>query len=312
MQKNLRAHSAYVSIGAVPPTPPPRCIPFPHMNTHSPVRICAFAAFASFASSASAAFVPFDTFDSYALSGLSGQGPAGNTWTAQAGTTVFDAGAGDKRATLTGPSAIPNYRLLTPASLSISNSNTAATVYWNFTISSAVTGNNWNFVVTDVPTPGDTAGSSEVQFNYDGGNAPAFRARNAAAFENLSLDGTVAGRLAPLAGILYSVWFEINNSTDTYQVFLQSDGDPLLATRRIMFAEDGSGSTFGFRNGAAANDLTTVNVGNGGTGNIVTFDDIYVDTAGLNSANPSVVPEPTVGALLGALGLAVALRRRRS
>jgi hypothetical protein len=258
--------------------------------------------------SSAAAFVAFDTFDTYSPGALNGQGPAGNVWTAQTGATVVDAGGGDLRARMAGVNSIPNFRGLGPAGLTILDSSTAATVYWNFTISSGTTGNNWNFIITDVSAPADTAGSSEVQFNYDVGAGSAFRARDAGAFELLSLDGTVTGRLLPLPNIIYNAWFEINNSTNTYQVFLQSDGDPLIANRTLMFADNGTGSTFGFRNGAAANDLITANMGSGNTGSIVNFDDIYVDTAGFNPANP--VPEPSTSILLGLAVFGGTLRRR--
>jgi hypothetical protein len=282
------------------------------MNTSLVSRTCTLtvAAFAGLTISSSAALVGFDIFDTYTTGPLNGKGPAGNVWTAQPATTVVDAGGGDLRASLTGPSAIPNYRSLTPAGLSIVNASTAATVYWNFTISAATTGNNWNFVITDDGAPADTAGSSEVQFNYDAGAGSAFRARDAGAFEFLSLSGTVGSRLLPISGILYNAWFEINNSANTYQVFLQSDGDPLIATRTLMLADNGSGATFGFRNGGA-NDLITANMGSGNAGSIVTFDDIYVDTAGFNSANPTV-PEPAVAGLLALAAFATGLRRRRS
>jgi hypothetical protein len=275
----------------------------------TPVLACALSL--ALAAVSSAAFVPFDTFDSYSPGALNGRGPAGNTWTAQTGATLIDSGAGDLRARMDGAASIPNFRGLGPAGLSILDSSTAATVYWNFTISAPGAGNNWNFILPDVAAPADTAGSSEVQFNYDASQASAFRGRNAGAFKFLSLDGTVAGRVLPIAGVLYNAWFEINNSANTYQIFLQSDADPAISTRKLMFADDGTGSTFGFRNGAAANDLIAANMGSGATGSIVTFDDIYVDTAGLNAANPNV-PEPSSLMLLGVASLAAFLRRRRS
>ena len=273
--------------------------------------VLTLAASVALATSSPAAFVPFDTFDSYTPGPLNGRGPAGNVWTAQTGATLIDGGLGDLRARMDGAASIPNFRTLGPAGLSILNASTAATVYWNFTISSAVTGNNWNFVITDDAAPVDTAGTSEVQFNYDATQAGAFRARNAGAFKFLSLDGTVAGRVNPIAGVLYNAWFEINNFANTYQVFLQSDSDPALATRKLMFADDGTGNLFGFRNGAATNDLITANMGSGTAGSIVTFDDIYVDTAGLNAANPSSVPEPASATLLALAALTTSLRRRR-
>ncbi len=270
------------------------------------------AAAAAWAGPAQAAFVKFDDFNSYPVGQLSGQGPAGNTWTAQTGATVAAFG-GDNVANVNN-NAIPNYRSLTPAGLSIPNANTATTVYWNFNQAGATTNNNWNFIVTDDAAPIDTAGTSEVQFNYDATQAPAggtttWRARNGGAFVFLSADGTAAGRISPKADTQYNVWFVINNSANTYKIFMQSDGDPLLASVTQM-KSDGGVTDFGFRNGAATNDLITANMGNGGT-SAIRFDDVYVDTSGQNLANPVAVPEPASIAGLAAATLGLLLRRRR-
>jgi hypothetical protein len=271
--------------------------------------------------SALAAFIPFDTFNSYPAGPLNGQGPAGNTWTATAGATVADSGGGDNVVNFaSGGSFIPNYRSLTPAGLSIANSSSAATVYWNFTLSAVGGGagspNNWNFVITDDAAPIDTAGTSEVQFNHDSTASAAglFRARQGTVgFKFLSTTGNAAGDILPVANAQYNVWFEINNAADTYQIFMQSDSTPALATRTQVFADDGSGGNFGFRNGAAANALVTANLGSNSPGSVVRMDDIYVDTVGFNTGNPSVVPEPASFGLvaLGTAGLVAARRRRR-
>jgi hypothetical protein len=263
---------------------------------------------------ARAAFTTFDNFDTYTPGSLSGQGGWVTSTTAGAVTNVVDVG-GDREIQVYGNS-IPNYKPL--GALTIPNASTAATVYYNFKMAAANTGNNFNFIVTDVTTPADTAGSSEVQLNYDAGQAPAggsttFRARSAGNFLFVSTGGTVATQVVPKANTLYNVWFVVNNSTDKYNVYLQSDGDPLLATPTKLLATDGTGGDFTFRNsggGAQPNDLITVNFGNGATGiaNAVNFDDVHVDLSGQNLTNP--VPEPAaIGTLaLGALGL---LARRR-
>jgi hypothetical protein len=269
------------------------------------------AAAAVWAGPARAAFVKFDDFNTYPVGLLNGQGPAANTWTAQAGATVAVSG-GDNVANII--NGIPNFRSLTPTGLSIPNANTASTVYWNFTQAGATTNNNWNFIVTDDAAPVDTAATSEVQFNFDATQAPSggtttWRARNGSGFIFLSADGTAAGRITPKADTLYNVWFVINNSANTYKVFMQSDGDPLLANVTQM-KSDGNVSDFGFRNGAAANDLVTVNMGNGGS-SAIRFDDVYVDTSGQNLTNPVAVPEPASLAGLAAATLGLLLRRRR-
>jgi hypothetical protein len=229
-------------------------------------------------------FILFENFDTLATAALNGQGG----WTGNAVATVVDTGRGDKVANLAtgGTGNLSNYHSLD--GLTISNTDAASTVYWNFTISAAGAANNWNFIVTDVEAPADTAGSSEVQFNFDGAQA-AVRARSAGAFLLLSLDGTAATRFLPLVDVQYNVWFEINNTNDTYRVYLQSDGDVRVATRTQMLADNGTGGLFTFRNSGGepqANDLITLNFGSAGTGSVVRIDDIYVDTASFNSANP--------------------------
>lgn len=271
---------------------------------------------------AKAAFSLFDNFDTYTTGPLSGQGGWTTSTTAGAHTDVVAATGSDNEAQVYGNS-IPNYKPL--GALTIPNASTAATVYFNFKMAASTTGNNFNFIITDATNPPDTAGSSEVQLNFDAtavltGGTSTFRVRNAGAFQFLSTGGTTASEVMPIAGDVYNVWFVINNSADTYQIFMQSD-DPatgLSGAPHQIIAIDGSGvnkgSTFGFRNGAAANDLITANFGNGtvAVGNAVNFDDIYVDLGGSNTINPLAVPEPGSIGLLGLVAGAGLLRRRKA
>ena len=275
------------------------------------------AATLGFASLAQAQFTLFDNFDSYTPGApLIGQGPAGNIWSQTIGVATSVTGqvvqaTGSGRATLVGPTpAVAAYRNLGPSGLTLANSSPASTVFWQFSVANTNVANNWNFVVTDV-TPTDTAGSSEVQFNYDtaAGN---FRARNGGTFLNLSTGGTPATAVPVVPGMTYNVWFQINNSADNYTVFMQSDGVPGLESRTQVSGTNGI-STFGFRNGAAANDLINVNFGSGyGQPNTTLFDNIYVDPTAFNAINP--VPEPSTWALvgLGSLTLLLARRKRRA
>jgi hypothetical protein len=275
---------------------------------NSPLRLPFFAAAFTFGLSSPAfgAFSVFESFNGLTAGPLSGQGG----WTGNVNASVVDTGGGDRVAQLAtgGTGTLSNWRPL--GGLTIPDSNTASAVYWNFTISSvAASGNNWNFIITDVTNPPDTAGSSEVQFNYDS-SQPAVRARNAGAFMNLSLDGTTSTRFNPLINLQYNAWFQINNSTNSYTVYLQSDGDPRVATPTQMLADNGTGGTFTFRNGAAANDLNTANFGSASSASVVQFDDIYVDLAGNNLSNP-LIPEPSSAVVLLAGGIFLTMRRKR-
>jgi hypothetical protein len=261
--------------------------------------------------SAQAGYVLFDNFNTYTPNtSLIGQGPVGNLWNQTVGSptgmivTPYQGGM----AVFGGPSS-PSaaYRALGPAGLTIANSSTTATVFWQFNLGT-VSNNNWNFVLTDV-NPTDTAGTSEAQFNFDS-TAGNFRARNAGAFKNLSLDGTAAGNVLIVTGVTYNAWMKINNSADNYQVFLQSDGVAGLSSPVQVLANDGTGGTFGFRNGTAANDLINLNFGPGsGQTSQTVFDNVYIDPAGFNLINP--VPEPSTWALLSAGGVAALLWHRR-
>jgi hypothetical protein len=294
-------------------------------TTHAkiPALAVVIAAFSLTATVSQGAFVLLENFDQLnAGQPLNGQGG----WTANAVATVLDTGGGDKVANLatggTGNLACFHSLGALPGGLTIANTNAAATVYFNFTVSVAGVGNNWNFIVTDAPSPGDTSTSSEVQLNFDGGTALApilaMRARSAGNFLLLSTAGSVATDFLPLVNVQYNGWFEIDNTTDTYKLFLQSDGDARVLARTQMLADGTVGAipagtgTFTFRNSGTAlqtTDLVTANFGSSSGTSVVRFDDIYVDTAGFNSFNP--VPEPAQSGIMLAAGAVILLRPRR-
>ena len=94
--------------------------------------------------------------------------------------------------------------------------------------------------------------------------------------------------------VWYRIWVVADNSADTWKLYIQ--GGPL--TTPTLVAHD-SISTFGFRNGAASNDLirflvwtssmTVQNPPNGA----FWLDDIYL-AAGENLSDPTIPPPPTL------------------
>ena len=271
-------------------------------------------------------FALFDNFDNYAAGlNLNGLGPVGNTWTTPdataAGTiTIVNVAPGNNAVQFKAAAdnvAHRNFRSLQAAGLAIPNASSAATVFFTFRTGGGYL--NFNNIVTDVAAPTNLAGDSEVQLNEDYSAGTFFRGRSAGSFlllttvagpDQLARD---AGRIIPVANATYNVWFAIDNSTDTYKIYMQSNADPMAASvTQLLKATDGSG-IFTFRNSGTAlqaNDLITFNMGIGGGGFVgPTFiDDIYVDTAAFNLANP--VPEPAVLSTL-AIGALALLRRRR-
>jgi len=277
-------------------------------------------------SQAHADFSLFDNFDNYAAGlNLNGLGPAGNTWTTPdataAGTiTIVNVAPGNNAVQFKAAAdnvAHRNFRSLQAAGLAIPNASSAATVFFTFRTGGGYL--NFNNIVTDQATPSDLAGSSEVQLNEDYSAGTFFRGRNAGNFRLLTTSASSiqaerdAARIIPVADATYNVWFAIDNTTDTYKIYMQSNQDPNLATvTQMLMSNDGTGA-FRFRNSGTtlqANDLITFNMGVGGGGFVgpVFIDDIYVDTAGVNLGNP--IPEPAVLSTL-AIGALALLRRRR-
>ncbi len=261
---------------------------------------------------AHAGFVLFDSFDSYADGvPLSGQGPVGNTWqvtgTAGVAAGVVSSNFNGGLAAYAGPGlGSAAYRSLAPAGLTIEATNTAATVFFQFTPLDPVAVNSWNFIATD-RLPTDTAGSSQAQFNFDStaanaGGINTVRGRAGGGFKFLSTDGTKAGDVPMVANTTYSVWFLINKASSNYRIYMQNDAIPALAgSPKQLFADDGTGGgVFGFRNGASPNAMTNINVGAYGTPAQTTqviYDNIYVDVANTNLSFPVPAPAvPTVSA----------------
>ena len=122
--------------------------------------------------------------------------------------------------------------------------------------------------------------------------------------------------LAP--GTWYNIWVLVNNTSDTYEVWMNSDpgGD---AQASDQMANDAAETLFGFRT-ATGNDLINFFIKTGGGNSPVDgrfyIDDIYLeDTDDINLNNPvSAVPIPAAAWLFGSglLGLIGIARRRKS
>jgi hypothetical protein len=175
---------------------------------------------------------------------------------------------------------------------------------------------NLSVGMTDVANPINdaifnsfTQFESQLQLSFTPG-FDMLAARDGGSFDTLTTD------VSPLEW--YNVWMVIDNAAGATQIYLQGGA---FTTPTLL--DSGGQSSFTFRNGVAGNDLLTFFIATGRntgssppnpTENIgpVYFDDVYIDTTGVNLLNP--VPEP--GSLaLGLIGFcslaAVAWRHRR-
>ena len=121
--------------------------------------------------------------------------------------------------------------------------NSSAGTYY-FRIRTADTTPDVSFGLSDV-TSGTTFafGDFEVQVALiTSGGAPAIGARNGSTFQTLATGLN--------ANTWYDVWISVDNTTDTYDVFYGTSGNPAIVGTQIA-------NDFAFRNGLAANDLTT-------------------------------------------------------
>lgn len=138
-----------------------------------------------------------------------------------------------------------------------------------------------------------------------------FLGRNGNAFTTaIGPNGSPAGNF--LDNTWINVWMVVHNTTDTYQIYMDTGSGQFLAETGLGVMD------FLFRNSGTPavpapqpNALTTALFTQGSTTATGTWfiDDVYVDNAGRNLANP--IPEPAVPMMFGIFGLVAVLRRRR-
>ena len=283
---------------------------------------------------ASAQFTEFENFNSLSSGPLDGQ----DGWNISSGVSAISVTSG-------GTFENGNYAQVNENvggtgdyknGLGILGSSTAATVFFHFSLPSipATPGNvaaagvtSMNFDIDQDSTPTDAAGTSSAQFNYDDNNGNGlFRIRaGATGFVNASASsgGTA---IAPIAGASYDLWYVLDASTATYQLYLEdanaaTDGDISLETPTLLYGAGTATSTLGFRTSDGFNvpgaALTTFNMGPGSTTGSVPqaeVGDIYVDTSGEDLSNPLIatVPEPSGLAMIGISGGALLYGMRRN
>lgn len=253
-----------------------------------------------------AAFDLVDNFDAYVQGELSGQG--GWATDVVGRWSVAAAPSGGIGNAASGSSATGSAAAYKALATPIPDSSAAATYFFRIYRDGPV---NISSGLSDDVIPA-LFGAYEAQINAQHNTAPddSLKVRDAGAFDDLG-PGTFA------LATWYNVWMIVNNSTDTYELYYDAGifGTPASALTHVADPNGGAGDfTFGFRNGAAANPLITALLAMGGTtpaltGNFL-VDDIYIDLAGQNLANPTV-PEPTAAAFLGGAALMGLLRRHR-
>jgi hypothetical protein len=248
------------------------------------------------------AWALFDDFDTYATGVLNGSGG----WVADADWTIVSAPAGGMGLVASGLNSAASRRAYKPLSLSIANTNTATSLFFRMRRAGGI---NLSIGLSDESVPPVFTGF-ETQLNAQHTGSPnTIKVRDGAVVDDLGPNSFVDAAW-------YNVWMVVNNSTDTYQLWIeQGDTAPAFASNHILDPAGGSPGDFdfGFRNGAASSPLQAFFMVMGSDSLTGRFyvDDIYVDTSGQNLATP-VVPEPASSFfILGGAAIA-GFRRRRA
>lgn len=216
------------------------------------------------------AFTPVETFDARTNGNIGGQ----NGWVVTAGdaTTctvivdptlstnkvLFHSGANDAGI------PIPN----------IAQGNTGTFFYRVKRIAAA--GNDVSIGLTDVAIAAgglNGFGNFEVQPNLVG---VALRGRDLGATPNVVTN--------TLNGAWYKVWLVVDNSADTYKMYVQSDQDAAFSTRTEYFPPDG---VWNYRNAPATNPLVGFQLTSNNSATQYYLDDVYIDAAGTTLSDPT-------------------------
>lgn len=106
----------------------------------------------------------------------------------------------------------------------------------------------------------------------------------------------------PVENSLYNFWMVMDEPAGLYDLYVQGPG---FASQTLI------ADNFGFRRSFAPGNIDRILLkeGGNGSGNIL-FDNFYIDTTGINLANPTAIPEPASLALLGLVALAIGARRK--
>lgn len=132
------------------------------------------------------------------------------------------------------------------------------------------------FGLSDEPNPDLGVALFGVFEAQSGVNAGNLRMRDGAANLNTPI----------LQDVWYNMWMVVNTTTDSWKLYLQSSADTTYTTQ-LEIAANSPPPDAQFRNPAAANALVAFLTKAAGTPTTsVYFDDLYLDTSGVNLINP--------------------------
>lgn len=242
--------------------------------------------------SADAAFVLVEDFNALSTGGVNGQ----NGWTADSATVnVIDtapASASDK-ALQNGDNSTEAYKTIPTIA-----DGATGTAFFQFHLTSLTPGQSWGLADSSIGATAFDSYRPQIALNA-AGNFVALDGGSSAAIDNVSLS----------TGVWYSIWMVTNNASNDYQVYIQ--GGSIASQTQLTASGDG---TFAFRNTETSSAaLTNFLFARGtGTADSVAIDNLYVDNAGQNLANPIAAVIPTPAALPAGLALMglIAMRHR--